>query len=43
VAAYGVIARDDLMEITAADVRASRVFKMLAGPRLPGPLSRAGR
>jgi AAA lid domain-containing protein len=31
VAADGVIARGDLMEITAADVRASRVFKISAG------------
>jgi hypothetical protein len=29
--AGGVIARDDLMEITAADVRAGRVFKIPAG------------
>ena len=43
VAAGGVIAGDGLMEITVAGVRASRVFKILAGPRLPGPLSCAGR
>jgi len=38
--AGGVIARDDLMEITAADVRASRVFKVSAGAaasRAPQP------
>jgi probable Rubsico expression protein CbbX len=32
VAAGGVIARDDLMEISAADVRASRVFRGGLGP-----------
>jgi probable Rubsico expression protein CbbX len=32
VAAGGVIARDDLMEISAADVRASRVFRAIGGP-----------
>ena len=37
VAADGVIARDDLMEIIVADVRADLLFKILAGPRLPGP------
>jgi hypothetical protein len=40
----GMIARDDLMRITVADVRASRVFKILAGAVVsPGLLSRAGR
>jgi hypothetical protein len=39
-----VIARDDLMEITAADVRASRVFKIPGqGRGFLGLLSRAGR
>ena len=35
VAAGGVIARDDLMEISAADVRASRVFRGGLGPGSP--------
>ena len=37
VAAGGVIARDDLMEISAADVRASRVFRGGLGQGSPPP------
>jgi probable Rubsico expression protein CbbX len=37
VAAGGVIARDDLMEISAADVRASRVFRGGLTPETPAP------
>ena len=37
VAAGGVLARDDLMRINAADVRASRVFRGGLAPDLAGP------
>ena len=42
VAAGGVIARDDLMQISAADVRASRVFRGGLGPA-PDNSGRPGR
>jgi probable Rubsico expression protein CbbX len=42
VAAGGVIARDDLMEISAADVRASRVFRggLAPGRQAHGPVTK---
>jgi probable Rubsico expression protein CbbX len=43
VATGGVIARDDLMEISAADVRASRVFRGGLGPAPDSPRPRDDR